>query len=77
MTIFEKAVSGTEAVENMPTGAIVIVQCDADFDIQFWNPVAGAYDPVTTVTAPGGLLGVPHNKALLTGNSNVRIINSK
>jgi len=77
MTIFEKAVSGTEEVPNMPTGAIAIIQCDADFDIQFWNPVAGAYDPVTAVTAPGGLLGIPHNKALLTGTSNVRVVQSK
>lgn len=76
MTIFEKPVSGTEVVPNMPTGAIAIVQCDVDFDIQFWNPVAQAYDPVTTVTAPGGLLGVPHNQAKLTGNANVRIVSS-
>lgn len=60
----------------MPTGNIAIIQCSADFTIQFWNPVANAYDPVTTVTAPGGLLGVPHNKALLTGTSNIRIISS-
>lgn len=76
MTIFEKAVSGTEECNNMPTGSIAIIQCDVDFDIQFWNPVANAYDPVTTVTAPGGLLGIPHNKALITGTANVRIVNS-
>lgn len=76
MTIFEEAVSGTKEVLNMPTGNIAIIQCDVDFDIQFWNPVADAYDPVTTVTAPGGLLGVPHNRAYITGPVNVRIIQS-
>ncbi len=76
MTIFEKPVSGTEVVANMPIGAIVVIQTDVNFDIQFWNPVAQAYDPVTTVTAPGGLLGVPHNQAKLTGNANVRIVAS-
>lgn len=77
MTILEQAISGTYEAPSMPTGAIAIIQCDADFDIQFWNPVAGAYDPATTVTAPGGLLGVPYNKALLTGTSNVRIVVSR
>lgn len=76
MTIFEEAVSGTKEIANMPTGNIAIVQCDVDFTIQFWNPVAQAYDPVTTVTAPGGLLGVPHNRALLTGPANIRIVSS-
>jgi len=76
MTIFEKTVATTEEISNMPTGSIAIVQCDANFTVQFWNPVAEAYDPVTTVTAPGGLLGVPHNKALLTGPASIRIVNS-
>lgn len=77
MTIFENIVFGTEVVPNMPTGAIVVVQTDVNFDIQFWNPVAQAYDPVTTVTAPGGLLGIPHNQAKLTGNASVRIVTSR
>lgn len=77
MLIYEKTVAGEDILENMPTGAIVVLQTDVDFDIAFFNPLTDAFDPVTAVTAPGGLLGVPHHIAKITGNASVRIINSK
>lgn len=74
MTIFEKSFSTSLVVDNLPTGRECIFQTDVDLTVAFWNPAASAYDAATTVTAPGGAILVPYNRALITavGDANVR-----
>lgn len=77
MLLYEKSFTTSDGVTNLPTGHEVAVQTDAAIGIAFWNPTAGAYDAATAIAAPGGILAVVHNKALITTatTASVRILN--
>ena len=77
MVLYESSFTTSTIVRNLPVCHEVVIQTDADIGVAFWNPVAGAYDDPTVITAPGGILAIPQQKAELTtaATASVRILN--
>jgi hypothetical protein len=75
--IYQGIVSGTQIIENVPSGNNKEVQIytDADVSIAFWMPDLDDFGAEIEVAAPGGFVGASHYKARITGSgANVRLL---
>lgn len=74
--IIRQTVTGTLTVENFPTGREVIIQTDADLQLEFWNPAAGEFADPLSAPAPQAVVVCPSAKVRITTatSANVNVV---
>ena len=79
-TIIRQTITGIATAENFPTGREVIIQTDADLQLEFWNPSAGEFADPLSVSAPQAVVICPSAKVRITtattANVNVALSNA-
>lgn len=74
--IIRQTITGTATVENFPTGREVVIQTDADLQLEFWNPSAGEFADPLSVSAPQAVMVCPSAKVRITTatSANVNVV---
>jgi hypothetical protein len=60
--IFNQSVNGTVTFDNMPERETVLLQCNGDVTVSWWDDVAAAYNTGELVSDPGGRMDCPAAK---------------
>ena len=78
--IIRQTITGTATAENFPTGREVVIQTDADLQLEFWNPAAGEFADPLSAPAPQAVVVCPSAKVRITtattANVNVALSNA-
>jgi len=74
--IFHQSVNGTVTFDQMPEGRRVLLQCDGDVVVSWWDDLADDYNTGETISDPGSAMDCPAEKVrfVTSGATALRVI---